>query len=42
MTTVPTCTEVGVKTFTCETCSETKTEKVKAKDNTVVVDFEID
>lgn len=42
VTTVPTCTEVGVKTFTCETCSETKTEEVKAIGHTVVVDNEID
>ena len=30
ITTAPTCTEQGVKTFTCSACSETKTEKVSA------------
>lgn len=38
ITTAPTCTEDGVKTYSCEICSETKTEPVKATGHTVVVD----
>lgn len=38
ITTVPTCTETGVKTFTCETCGETRTEEIKATGHTVVDD----
>ncbi len=38
ITTAPTCTETGVKTFTCETCGDTRTEEVKATGHTVVVD----
>jgi|GEM_PF-3112779 hypothetical protein len=38
VTTAPTCTEVGVKTFTCETCGETRTEEIKATGHTVVDD----
>lgn len=30
VTTAPTCTETGVKTFICETCGETRTEEVNA------------
>lgn len=38
ITTAPTCTESGVKTFTCETCGDTRTEEIKATGHTVVVD----
>ena len=34
----PTCTEEGVKTFTCSVCSETKTETVDALGHTEVID----
>lgn len=36
VTTVPTCTGEGVKTFTCTVCHETKTEAVSAVDHTPV------
>ena len=36
VTTAPTCTETGVKTFTCETCGDTRTEKIKATGHTAV------
>ena len=42
ITTAPTCTETGVKTFTCETCGETRTEEIKATGHTVVVDNAVD
>ena len=38
VTTAPTCTKTGVKTFTCETCGDTRTEEIKATGHTVVVD----
>ena len=34
VTTAPTCTEKGVKTFTCDTCGDTKTEDVAATGHT--------
>ena len=42
VTTAPTCTESGIKTFTCETCGETRTEEIKATGHTVVVDNAVD
>ena len=42
ITTAPTCTESGIKTFTCETCGETRTEEIKATGHTVVVDNAVD
>ncbi len=38
ITTAPTCTEAGVKTYTCTACSATKTETVAATGHTEVVD----
>lgn len=38
VTTAPTCTKVGVKTFTCTACGETRTEDVKATGHTAVTD----
>ena len=38
VTTAPTCTEKGVKTFTCTVCSATRTEDVAAKGHTEVID----
>lgn len=38
ITTAPTCTETGIKTFTCETCGDTRTEEVKVTGHTVVDD----
>ncbi|MBQ7580168.1 MAG: hypothetical protein IJU39_02550, partial [Clostridia bacterium] len=38
VTTAPTCTETGVKTFTCTICGETRTEVVPATGHTVVTD----
>ena len=38
VTTAPTCTKTGVKTFTCDTCGETRTEDIKATGHTVIVD----
>lgn len=38
VTTAPTCTKAGVKTFTCTACGETRTEDIKATGHTVVVD----
>ncbi len=38
ITTQPTCTAVGVKTFTCSVCKGTKTESVAAKGHTEVID----
>ena len=42
VTTAPTCTEAGVKTFTCETCGEIRTEEVKATGHTVVDDYAVE
>ena len=33
ITTEPTCTEAGVKTYTCSVCEETRTEEIKALDH---------
>ena len=38
ITTAPTCTKTGIKTFTCTTCGEIRTEDIKATGHTVVVD----
>ena len=38
VTTAPTCTKAGVKTFTCATCGETRTEDIKATGHALVVD----
>ncbi len=38
ITTQPTCTAAGVKTYTCTVCKATKTEAVAAKGHTVVTD----
>ena len=38
VTTAPTCTMTGVKTFTCTACGEIRTEDIKATGHTVVVD----
>ena len=34
----PTCTETGIRTFTCSVCKESKTEVIPAKGHTVVTD----
>ncbi len=38
VTTQPTCTAAGVKTYTCSNCKATKTESVAAKGHTEVID----
>lgn len=38
VTTEPTCTKDGEKTYTCSRCEETKTETIQAKGHTVVID----
>ena len=38
VTSEPTCTEAGVKTYTCAACGETYTEEIAAKGHTEVVD----
>ena len=38
ITTAPTCTETGIKTYTCTVCSETRTETVEATGHTEVED----
>ncbi|MCC8151408.1 MAG: hypothetical protein LIO96_08140 [Lachnospiraceae bacterium] len=38
VTTAATCTEAGVKTYTCTVCGETKTEEIAATGHTVVTD----
>jgi uncharacterized repeat protein (TIGR02543 family) len=42
ITTVSTCTTDGVKTYTCTTCGETKTEAISAVGHTVVTDPAVD
>ncbi|MBQ8294874.1 MAG: hypothetical protein IJX87_00410 [Clostridia bacterium] len=37
VTTEPTCTETGVKTFTCKDCSATKTEEIASKGHVIEV-----
>ena len=41
ITSEPTCTEVGTKTFTCTECGETTTEEIKATGHTEVVDIAV-
>ena len=38
ITTAPTCTAKGVRTFTCATCGETRTEEIRATGHTIVID----
>lgn len=38
VTTEPTCTQTGVKTFTCTQCKTTKTEEIEANGHTAVTD----
>lgn len=38
VTTEPTCTQTGVKTYTCSKCGSTRTEEIEAKGHTAVTD----
>ena len=38
VTTEPTCTQTGVKTYTCTQCGSTRTEEIEAKGHTAVTD----
>lgn len=42
VTTAATCTEAGVKTYTCTACGTTKTEKILALGHDYAVDFTVD
>ena len=42
VTTKPTCTEKGIKTYTCSVCNATRTESIAAKGHTVVADSAVE